>query len=81
MARHELKCWPEFYSEVDAKRKTFEIRENDRHFAVGDELLLREFVPHGVGYSGRSLVRRVTYVTSFQQRPGYVVMGLDEKLR
>src|SRR5690349_17118367 len=46
METHELKTWPEYFQEVKAGRKTFEIRrEDDRCFNVADQLVLREFVP------------------------------------
>lgn len=72
---HELKCWPEFFQAVLDGRKTFEIRRDDRGFGAGDVLLLRECSVEG-HYSGRRLTRTVSYVTSFQQREGYVVLAL-----
>lgn len=84
--RHELKVWPEFFEAIADGRKTFEIRENDRGFAVGDELFLREWQPDATqdslvlasagGFTGRLLVRTITYITDFTQRRGFVVMGL-----
>ncbi len=71
----ELKTWPQFYGEVEAGRKAFEIRLNDRGFAVGDVLWLKEYEP-GVGLTGRSCYRRVTYITDWYQMAGYVVMSL-----
>lgn len=73
---HELKCWPEFYDEVASGRKTFEIRQNDRGFEVGDVLLLNEFKPD-TGYTGRSVRRLVTYATDWFQRPGWLVMAIQ----
>lgn len=75
---HELKTWPEFFDEVAAGRKTFEIRENDRGFAVGDVLRLCEFRPQWGTYTGRQVLKRVSYLTEFQQRPGFVVLGLQD---
>lgn len=43
--KHELKTWPEFFRAVRENKKTFELRFDDRHYAVDDELLLREFEP------------------------------------
>jgi hypothetical protein len=64
---------------VDDGRKPFELRYDDRGYAVGDELWLREWT--GTGYSGRECVRTVTYVLRdaeiFGLRAGSVVLGLD----
>lgn len=86
MTIHELKTWPEYWAEVAAGNKTFEIRKNDRNFKVGDHLLLQEYDPfseefdHGFtsGYSGRSVLCEVTYILSNYSavKDGYVVMGI-----
>jgi hypothetical protein len=43
--RHELKCQPADFRAVLAGTKTHEARLNDRHYQVGDLLVLREWVP------------------------------------
>lgn len=60
---HELKTWPEPFREVDAGRKRYEIRVNDRGFDVNDFLWLREYNPCTDTYSGDSVVVEVTYMT------------------
>ena len=70
---HELKTLPAYFQEVADGNKTFEIRENDRGFATGDILILREFKDRA---SGRVVTAKVTYITEFKQRPNYVVMGI-----
>lgn len=45
MTTHELKTWPEPFAAMVDGRKAFEIRRDDRNFAVGDALLLREYEP------------------------------------
>jgi hypothetical protein len=62
---HELKCWPEFFTEISAGRKRHDLRRcDDRHFRVGDRLKLREFDPKAERYTGRTLLAAVTYITS-----------------
>lgn len=73
---HELKTWPRFFDEIKSGAKTFEIRENDRGYAVGDLLHLREYDPGKQQFSGRETFVRVTYITDWQQRPGTVVMAI-----
>lgn len=88
MAEHELKTWPSFFAAVLDGRKTFEARRADRDFEMGDVLVLREWDPAGVGslshtpigYTGRELRARVTYIlrggNGFGVEAGHVVMGI-----
>lgn len=67
-AIHELKTWPQPYTEVLAGRKTYEVRRFDRPFKVDDVLKLREYRPQWIGtlapgYTGRVLFAEVTYIT------------------
>lgn len=36
---HELKNWTEFFEDMMAEGKNFEIRRNDRNFQVGDLII------------------------------------------
>lgn len=75
---HQLDCWPIYFQPILDLMKRFEIRERrDRNFGVGDVLLLLEYDPEA-GYTGRHCQRLVTYLTDFQQKPGFVVMSLAE---
>jgi len=68
--RHELKTDPAAFQAVVDGQKTFEIRKNDRGFALGDELLLRETCYTGaeiaagapLEYSGRELIVVISYL-------------------
>lgn len=61
---HELKCWPESFSAVVTGRKKHELRRcDDRRFAAGDSLRLREYDPTSGTYSGNEAIVDVTYVT------------------
>lgn len=73
---HELKTWPEFYEAIITGHKKFEIRRNDRDFKVGDTLVLRE-CSKGGDLTGFSCPVVVTYITDFEQKPGFVVMGIE----
>lgn len=71
---HELKIKPEYFAAVVSGDKTFEIRNNaDRNFQVGDTLLLWEW---DEGFTSQTAERTVSYITDFEQKPGYVVLGL-----
>lgn len=79
MARHTLKTWPAFFTAILERRKTYEIRKNDRNFQVGDELLLQEWDPVAKAYSGREQLVDVTYMTQGGQwgiPEGICVMGI-----
>ena len=75
---HKLKTWPEYFQAVKTGAKTFEVRENDRFFAVGDTLILNEFDGDHGRYTGESLKLTVTYVLlggAFGIKKQYCVMG------
>lgn len=61
---HDLKIWSRFFEAIQDGSKTFEIRKNDRGFLVGDQLLLREWLPDTEEYSGREIRARVTYLVA-----------------
>jgi hypothetical protein len=71
---HSLKTLRPFFEAIKLREKTFEIRKNDRDYRVGDTLILCEWT--GEAYTGRMLDTEVTYITDYDQQPGYVVMGL-----
>lgn len=77
MQIHELKIVEPYYSAVKSGVKTFEIRKNDRNFQVGDTVILRPWNSEQ-GYHGESLRRKIEYITSFEQKKGYVVFSIKE---
>jgi ASC-1-like (ASCH) protein len=44
MKIHELKILPQYFNDVQDGSKNFEIRKNDRGFAVGDKIILKEYI-------------------------------------
>lgn len=89
MAEHELKTWRSVFGDVLDGSKTFELRKDDRGFAVGDTLVLREWDMHEERYTGRQCERRVTYIlrgkgdghadrgSGFGLPSGMVIMSLE----
>lgn len=57
--------------------KTFEIRNNDRNFQVGDRIDLLEWNPDTKEYTGREVEGRITYITNFAQKEGFVVFQFE----
>jgi hypothetical protein len=81
---HRLKTWPQFWPVLEDGRKNFEIRRNDRDFQPGDLLILEEWVPSderdpsaGGWYTGRSLMRRIAYTSTWDQKDGVIVLALS----
>jgi hypothetical protein len=75
---HELKTWPEYFTKVRSREKTFEVRKNDRNFAIDDILELQEFSPNTGTYTGEYEVRRITYILDKQPfvPVGYIIMSI-----
>lgn len=84
---HELKILPKYFDVVRRGEKPFEVRKNDRTFAVGDTLILHEFgtqtlgnVPPKLGiYTGRRTEKIVTYIMPGGQwgvAADHVVLGI-----
>jgi hypothetical protein len=82
MNRHELKTWPKYFAAVRSGQKRFEIRRNDREFAVGDILVLREFDPESDTYTGQAEERQITFLLSEEDYGGvihgFVAIGFGE---
>lgn len=79
MTTHDLKTWPIYFRALEAGLKTFEMRVNDRNFALGDFLHLREYEPTANRYTDRTLMFKITYVLpggQFGILPGWVCLGI-----
>jgi hypothetical protein len=78
MKVHELKIEYTYYSDIQLGHKTFEIRKNDRGFGVGDLLILNAYDEAESIYITvcEPLVCRVIYMTDYEQKDDYVVMGI-----
>jgi hypothetical protein len=79
MQLHTLKTWPDQFTALTDGSKTFEVRYDDRGFAVGDLLRLAEWDPDTSRFTDRMLLRRVTHLhRGFGLADGYVVLGLTD---
>lgn len=75
---HHLKTWPQFFDPVSRGEKPFEIRKNDRDFKKDDSLILEEWDPRSGAFTGRKIMKGVTYITKFEQKTGFCVMGISD---
>ena len=82
MTTHALKTHPEHFAAIISGDKTFEVRYNDRAFAVGDILCLLEWQPLPGGFTGRAAVRRVTHLLDSEQfegvKDGWCILSIKE---
>ena len=62
MTMHEVKCWPEFFKQIVAGIKPFDLRRNDRDYKVGDFLKLKEWNPDTGEYTGEVCTKRIVCV-------------------
>ncbi len=73
---HHLKILPCYFEAVINGSKRFEIRFNDdRGFQTGDAIVLHELDDHFKHETGNTASGKITYVTNYFQREGYVVFG------
>jgi hypothetical protein len=79
MQLHTLKTWPDHFTALTDGSKTFEVRYDDRGFAVGDLLRLAEWDPDTSRFTDRMLLRRVTHLhRGYGLADGDVVLGLTD---
>lgn len=74
---HNLKCWGSQFDAVKDGAKLYEIRYNDRDYAVGDELQLWRWDPHLRAADGNRLIVTITSITQarFGLPPALAVLG------
>lgn len=78
MTVHLLKIRQEYYEAVQSGAKRFEVRKNDRAYAVGDLLALMAPNEHQTAF-----IVRITYILDADQfpegiKPGYCVLGIED---
>lgn len=77
--KHDLKLVQPFFNDVLTGKKKFEIRKNDRDFKIGDELILKEYIPETESYTGEVLQMVITYILDDKNycKAGYVILGIE----
>ena len=80
MKTHELKIKPEYFRDVVRGIKTFEVRQNDRNFGVGDIITLREF--ENDKFIGNVVNVEIVYILDDEEycKHDYVVLGFRLRL-
>lgn len=75
---HDLKCVSPWFDDVLSGNKTFELRNNDRGYHVGDTLRLHEWDDDANRYTGRGIERTVSFVLegTAHLTTGYAALGL-----
>lgn len=72
---HKIKITPKFFHDAIHGSKTFEIRKNDRGYALNDYVLMQEFDSDCNEYTGNEALIKITYLTNYAQTNNYVVFA------
>ncbi len=85
---HEKKCWPASFQAILEGKKTFDIRLADWTCKPGDILILKEYDPEKKAYTGRTLERTITYISTTKnwnvwptqdiEQHGFQILALQE---
>jgi len=62
---HSIKCVNPFFQDAWDSLKSFEIRNNDRNYKVGDLILLNEYDSKNDSFSGRKILGVITYIAKY----------------
>ena len=66
MATIKKKAWPQQFEAIKSGKKKHDLRLADVELKEGDILLLEEWDPDEGEYTGRTLEKKVTYVSKFR---------------
>ena len=82
MKTHTLKTYPQYFQQSWNGNKPFEVRLNDRHYEVGDTVILKEW--DNIKYSGREIEGLIKYTLDDKfigLAKGYVAFTFEERSR
>lgn len=66
MAVIKKKTWPESFALIFSGKKGYDLRLGDFTVQEGDTIVFEEWDPTTKAYTGRSIEKRVTYVSKFK---------------
>jgi ASC-1-like (ASCH) protein len=69
------KIWPKYFQEILENKKKFEVRLADFEIKQGDILVLEEYNPETKEYTGRTIKKKVNFITKFNPAECY---GLED---
>jgi hypothetical protein len=76
---HAIKTVNPYFNLASQDLKPFEVRKNDRHYKVGDWIILREYSPELDQYSNKFLTGRIVYIldkfNAIQE--GYCILSIQ----
>lgn len=72
--KHRIKIDTSYVDDVISGNKSFEIRFNDRDYKEGDLLEMEEVGEFG--HPKRNIWAEIGYLTTFEQKDGWVVFSL-----
>lgn len=73
---HNVRLHLDYFQDVVDGNKTFEIRFDDRGYKKGDFIVLHEYSDEAPHYSGRTITKRIGFITDYEQQEGFVVFSL-----
>jgi len=71
---HIIKIHPMHLKDHYHNNKNFEIRRDDRNYKTGDRIEMREYFKDS--YSGVTLTKKIAFISDYEQRNNFVVLGL-----
>ena len=75
---HKIKIEQKFFYDIASGLKSFDVRKNDRNYAVGDTLEMFE-IDENMTNTGRGVIVRVNYILpggKYGIEENYCVMGI-----
>ena len=73
-----LKSEPEYFKQIIAGEKTFEVRRNDRNYQVGQDIILQEYDPTNKAYTGAEWHGKITHILDNERfcKKGFCILSI-----